>query len=99
MGRYPLLSKEEERAYAVRYSETGDREAAERLVTSNLRLVIKIAFQYHRNWANVLDLIQEGNMGLVEALSRFDPAREIRFSSYAQYWIRAMILRFLLDNY
>ena len=97
--RYPLLSREEERAYAVRYLETGDREAAERLVTSNLRLVIKIAFQYHRSWANVLDLIQEGNVGLVEALSRFDPAREIRFSSYAQYWIRAMILRFLLDNY
>ena len=97
--RYPLLSLEEERAYAVRYTETGDREAAERLVTANLRLVIKIAFQYHRSWANVLDLIQEGNVGLVEALSRFDPGREVRFSSYAQYWIRAMILRFLLDNY
>jgi RNA polymerase sigma-32 factor len=69
------------------------------LVTSNLRLVIKIAFQYHRQWANVLDLIQEGNIGLVEALSRYDPYREIRFSSYAQYWIRAMILRFLLDNF
>lgn len=97
--RYPLLSPEEEREVALRYHETGDREAAERLVTSNLRLVIKIAFQYHRQWANVLDLIQEGNVGLVEALSRFDPYREIRFSSYAQYWIRAMILRFLLDNY
>ena len=97
--RYPLLSQEEEKEYAVRFVETGDREAAERLVTSNLRLVIKIAFQYHRQWANVLDLIQEGNVGLVEALSRYDPSREIRFSSYAQYWIRAMILRFLLDNF
>jgi len=97
--KYPLLTPEEEKEYATRYQETGDKESAERLVTSNLRLVIKIAFQYHRQWANVLDLIQEGNVGLVEALSRYDPSREIRFSSYAQYWIRAMILRFLLDNY
>ncbi|MBW1877970.1 MAG: sigma-70 family RNA polymerase sigma factor [Deltaproteobacteria bacterium] len=97
--RYPLLTPEEEKKLAVRYQDTGDREAAERLVTANLRLVIKIAFQYHRQWANVLDLIQEGNVGLVEALSRYDPYREIRFSSYAQYWIRAMILRFLLDNF
>lgn len=97
--RYPLLTPEQEKEYAVAYQERGDRQAAEALVTSNLRLVIKIAFQYHRKWANVLDLIQEGNVGLVEALSRFDPYREIRFSSYAQYWIRAMILRFLLDNY
>jgi RNA polymerase sigma-32 factor len=97
--RYPLLTPEEEHDYAVRYAEEGDREAAEKLVTSNLRLVIKIAFQYHRQWANVLDLIQEGNVGLVEAISRYDPYREIRFSSYAQYWIRAMIRRFLLDNY
>lgn len=97
--RYPILSAEEEKEVAIRYVETGDREAAQKLVTSNLRLVIKIAFQYHRQWANVLDLIQEGNVGLVEALSRYDPYREIRFSSYAQYWIRAMILRFLLDNF
>jgi RNA polymerase sigma-32 factor len=97
--RYPLLTPEEEKDLAIRYQDTGDRQAAERLVTANLRLVIKIAFQYHRQWANVLDLIQEGNVGLVEALSRYDPYREIRFSSYAQYWIRAMILRFLLDNF
>lgn len=97
--RYPLLTADEERLAARRFAESGDRESAERLITSNLRLVIKIAFQYHRQWANVLDLIQEGNVGLVEALSRYDPGREIRFSSYAQYWIRAMILRFLLDNF
>lgn len=97
--RYPLLTPEEEKEYAVKYTESGDAEAAERLVTANLRLVIKIAFQYHRQWANVLDLIQEGNVGLVEALSRYDPYRNVRFSSYAQYWIRAMILRFLMDNY
>ncbi len=97
--RHPLLSPEEEKEVAIAYYEHGDQKAGERLVTANLRLVIKIAFQYHRQWANVLDLIQEGNMGLVEALSRYDPYREIRFSSYAQYWIRAMILRFLLDNF
>jgi RNA polymerase sigma-32 factor len=97
--RYPLMDPEEERKNAVAFHEHGDRQAAERLVTANLRLVIKIAFQYHRQWANVLDLIQEGNVGLVEALRRYDPYREIRFSSYAQYWIRAMILRFLLDNF
>ena len=96
---YPVLTPEEEKEYALRYMENEDPEAAEKLVTSNLRLVIKIAYQYHRQWANVLDLIQEGNVGLVEALSRYDPYREIRFSSYAQYWIRAMILRFLLDNF
>lgn len=97
--RYPLLDPEEEKELAIRYQETGDQEAAHRLVTANLRLVVKLAFQYHRQWANVLDLIQEGNVGLVEALSRYDPYRGIRFSSYAQYWIRAMILRFLMDNY
>lgn len=97
--RYSLLDPEEERAVALRYYESGDAQAAERLVTANLRLVVKIAFQYHRQWANVLDLIQEGNVGLVEALSRYDPYRGIRFSSYAQYWIRAMILRFLMDNF
>lgn len=97
--RYPLLEPEEEKELAIQYQETGDPEAAHRLVTANLRLVVKLAFQYHRQWANVLDLIQEGNVGLVEALSRYDPYRGIRFSSYAQYWIRAMILRFLMDNY
>jgi RNA polymerase sigma-32 factor len=97
--RYALLDPEEEREVALAWYESGDPKAAERLVTANLRLVVKIAFQYHRQWANVLDLIQEGNVGLVEALSRYDPYRGIRFSSYAQYWIRAMILRFLMDNF
>jgi RNA polymerase sigma-32 factor len=97
--RYSLLDPEEEKRVALEYYDSGDAAAAERLVTANLRLVVKIAFQYHRQWANVLDLIQEGNVGLVEALSRFDPYRGIRFSSYAQYWIRAMILRFLMDNF
>ena len=97
--RYPLLDPDEEKELAVRWTEEGDRRAAERLVTANLRLVVKLAFQYHRQWSSVLDLIQEGNVGLVEALRRYDPYRGIRFSSYAQYWIRAMILRYLMDNF
>ncbi len=99
LRKYPVMSAEEERESARSYYEKGDKSAGERLVTSNLRLVVKIAFQYHRQWSNALDLIQEGNMGLVQALKRYDPYRGIRFSSYAQYWIRAMILRFLMDNY
>jgi RNA polymerase sigma-32 factor len=99
LRRYPLLTPEEEHEIALAYYEDGDQRAGERLVTANLRLVVKLAFQYHRQWSNVLDLIQEGNVGLVQALSRYDPYRGIRFSSYAQYWIRAMILRFLMDNY
>lgn len=97
--QHPILDRAEETELATRYLETQDPEAAKRLVTSNLRLVVKLAFQYHRQWSEVLDLIQEGNTGLVEALSRYDPYRGIRFSSYAQYWIRAMILRYLMDNY
>jgi RNA polymerase sigma-32 factor len=99
LRKYPLLTPEEEKEVAIAYYEHGDQAAGERLVTANLRLVVKLAFQYHRQWSNVLDLIQEGNVGLVQALSRYDPYRGIRFSSYAQYWIRAMILRFLMDNY
>ena len=97
--RYEILSPEAEKKIALRHVEEGDRDAAHALITANLRLVVKIAFQYHRQWANVLDLIQEGNIGLVEALERYDPYRGIRFSSYAQYWIRAMVLRFLMDNF
>lgn len=97
--RYVLMSPEEERAQAEIYIDTGDPVAAQKLITSNLRLVVKLAFQYHRQWSNVLDLIQEGNVGLMEALKKYDPYRGVRFSSYAQYWIRAMILRFLMDNF
>ena len=97
--RYPLLEREEERALAERYYEDGDHEAAKRLVTGNLRLVVKIAQQYRRAWVNVMDLIQEGNIGLGEAVKRFDPYRGVRFSSFARYWIRALILQFILKNF
>ncbi len=98
VGRHPLLSREEEHALAVRVREQMDPEAAEKLVLSNLRLVAKIAGEYRRVWTNLLDLIQEGNLGLLQAVRRFDPYRGVKLSSYAAYWIRAYILKHLIDN-
>ena len=97
--RYPLLSREDELEYARSYQETGDIDAARRLVTGNLRLVVKIAMEYRRAWVNVMDLVQEGNIGLAEAVKRFDPYRGVRFGSFARYWIRALILQFILKNF
>jgi RNA polymerase sigma-32 factor len=97
--RYPLLERKEEQRLAEQYFEEGDREAAKQLVTGNLRLVVKIAKQYRRAWVNIMDLIQEGNIGLGEAVKRFDPYRGVRFSSFARYWIRALILQFILKNF
>jgi RNA polymerase sigma-32 factor len=96
--RFPLLSKEEEHEIALRWYRHGDREAAYRLVMANLRLVTVIARDYQRNIQNILDLIQEGNIGLLEAVKQFDPFRGIRFPSYAAYWIRAYMLRYLINN-
>jgi RNA polymerase sigma-32 factor len=98
VGRHPLLTRDEEHALALRVREHGDVEAAERLVLSNLRLVAKIATEYRRVWTNLLDLIQEGNVGLLQAVRRFDPYRGVKLSSYAAYWIRAYILKYLIDN-
>jgi len=92
------ISREEEHALAVRWVEDGDVEAARTLVLSNLRLVVKIAMEYRRAWTNTLDLIQEGNVGLMEAVQRFDPYQGVKLSSYAVYWIRAYILKYILDN-
>jgi RNA polymerase sigma-32 factor len=97
--RYPLLSREEEHALAVRYKEHEDLDAAYRLVTANLRLVVMIAREYQRASRNVLDLVQEGNIGLMEAVKRFDPYRGVRFPSYAVWWIRAYIIRYLINNW
>jgi RNA polymerase sigma-32 factor len=96
--KYPVLSREEEHALAVRVREQGDRDAAERLALSNLRLVAKIAMEYRRVWTSLLDLIQEGNIGLLQAIKRYDPYRGVKLSSYAAYWIRAFILKYLIDN-
>lgn len=97
--RYPLLSREEEHELAVRYAETGDLEAARRLVTANLRLVVKIAHEYRRAHRNLLDLVQEGNVGLVQAVKKYDPYRGVKLSSYSAWWIRAYILKFILNNW
>ncbi len=98
--RYDLLTREEERELAIRVREQKDDEAACRLVTANLRLVVKIAMDFHRYWTkNLLDLIQEGNLGLLQAVKKFDPYRGIKFSYYASFWIKAYILKFIMDNW
>src|SRR5262249_40959912 len=97
--RVPLLSREQEHELAVRYFEQGDVVAARRLVESNLRLVVKIAHEYRRAYRNLLDLIQEGNIGLMQAVKKYDPYRGVKLSSYAAWWIRAYILKFILNNW
>ena len=99
VSRHPLLSREEEHALAVRFRETQDPRIAYRLVTANLRLVVKIANEYRRAAFNLLDLVQEGNVGLMQAVQKYDPFRGVKLSSYAAWWIRAYILRYLMDNW
>jgi RNA polymerase sigma-32 factor len=98
INRIPILSREEEHSLAVRYKEQGDTVAGYKLVIANLRLVVMLAREYQRNIQNILDLVQEGNIGLLEAVKQYDPYRGIRFPSYAVYWIRAYMLRFLINN-
>jgi RNA polymerase sigma-32 factor len=98
LGRHAPISREEEHSLAVQWREDGDVSAARQLVLSNLRLVVKIAMEYRRAWTNTLDLIQEGNVGLMEAVQRYDPYQGVKLSSYAVYWIRAYILKYILDN-
>lgn len=97
--QYPLLSREEEHDLAAKFLESGDLAAARRLVTANLRLVVKIAHEYRRAHRNLLDLIQEGNIGLMQAVKKYDPYRGVKLSSYAAWWIRAYILKFILANW
>jgi RNA polymerase sigma-32 factor len=95
-----LLTPDEEKALTTHYHETGDRETGSRLITSNLRLVIKIALEFQKYWMkNLLDLIQEGNIGLMHAIKKFDPYRGIKLSYYASFWIKAYILKFIMDNW
>jgi RNA polymerase sigma-32 factor len=98
LRQHPPISREEEHELAVRWVEHGDVEAARKLALSNLRLVVKIAMEYRRAWTNTLDLIQEGNLGLLQAVQRFDPYAGTKLASYAAYWIRAYILKYLMDN-
>ncbi len=98
--QYDLLTREQEKELAIRIREEHDEKAAYKLVTANLRLVVKIAMDFHRYWTkNLLDLIQEGNLGLLQAVRKFDPYRGIKFSYYASFWIKAYMLKFIMDNW
>src|SRR5690348_1387082 len=99
VARHPLLTREQEHDLAVKFQKTHDPDLAYRLVTANLRMVVKIAHEYRRAAFNLLDLIQEGNVGLMHAVQKYDPFRGVKLSSYAAWWIRAYILRYLMDNW
>jgi RNA polymerase sigma-32 factor len=99
VARHPLLSREEEHRLATEFQKTQDPRLAYRLVTANLRLVVKIAHEYRRAAFSLLDLVQEGNVGLMHAVRKYDPTRGVKLSSYAAWWIRAYILRYLMDNW
>jgi RNA polymerase sigma-32 factor len=97
---FRLLTREEEMELAIRVREKKDQKAAYILVTANLRLVVKIAMDFHRYWTkSLLDLIQEGNVGLLQAVRKFDPYRGIKFSYYASFWIKAYMLKFIMENW
>jgi RNA polymerase sigma-32 factor len=98
LRRYPLMTREEEHVVAIKAFENNDIDARNRLVTANLRLVVKIAMEYRRAYLQILDLIQEGNAGLLQAVRRFNPYRNVKLSTYSAWWIRAYILKFLMDN-
>ena len=100
ISQYKLLTRDQERELGARVQEQGDTEAAYQLVTANLRLVVKIALEFQRVWMqNLLDLIQEGNIGLMQAVKKFDPYKNVKFSYYASFWIKAYILKFIMDNW
>jgi len=95
--KFPLLSPDEERLYAVKFFEEKDLESAHRLITSNLRFVVKVASEYKSYGMKMLDLIQEGNIGLMMAVRKFNPHKGIRLISYAVWWIRAYIQNYIIS--
>ena len=99
ISRYKLLTAEEEEGLIKELQESGDIEVAKKLVLANLRLVVKIAFEYRSAWQNVMDLIQEGNIGLMKAVSKYDATKGAKLSYYASWWIRSYILKYILDNF
>lgn len=96
--RIPRLSEEEERLLGIRVRDHGDKAAARKLVTHNLRLAIKLAYQNRRSWTNLMDLVQEASAGMTVAAQRWDPDKGSRFGTYAAYWIRAQMNKFLMTN-
>jgi RNA polymerase sigma-32 factor len=99
INQFPLLTQEEEFQLAVRYRKHNDIDAAQRLITSNLRFVVKVAFEYKSYGVKLLDLIQEGNIGLMMAVKKFNPHKGYRFISYAIWWIRAYIQNFIIKTW
>ena len=100
ISKYPLLTRDQERALVERVKTLNDKQAAQELVTANLRLVVKIAMDYSNIWMqNLLDLIQEGNLGLIKAVDKYNPEKNVKFSYYASFWIKAYIIKHLMDNW
>jgi RNA polymerase sigma-32 factor len=99
INRFPLLKAEEEFKLAVRFVKYNDMQAAEKLVTSNLRFVVKIAHEYKKYSVKLIDLIQEGNIGLMHAVKKFDPYKGYRLISYAVWWIRAYMQNFVIKSW
>lgn len=99
ISRHKLLTIEEERELTAELLRTGDIEIAKKLVLANLRLVVKIALEYRNAYKNIMDLIQEGNIGLMKAVSKYDPSKGAKLSYYASWWIRSYILKYILDNF
>ncbi len=99
ISKHKLLTPDEERELTAELIRTGDIDTAKKLVLANLRLVVKIALEYKNAYKNVMDLIQEGNIGLMKAVSKYDPTKGAKLSYYASWWIRSYILKFILDNF
>ena len=99
ISKYEPLTIQEEQRLARLYQDDENVEAARLLATSNLKLVVKIAFLYNKVYTNIMDLIQEGNLGLLQAVKKFDPDRGARLPTYASWWIKAYIIKFILDNF
>ena len=99
ISRHSVLSREEELEVAEKAHRYKDNAASQKLVTSNLRLVVKIALEYYNTYLNILDLIQEGNVGLLHAVRKYNPYRGTRFSTYSSFWIRAYILKYIMDSW
>ena len=99
INQFPLLTREEEFKLAVKYHKYNDIEAAQQLITSNLRFVVKVAFEYKSYGVKLQDLIQEGNIGLMMAVKKFNPYKGYRFISYAIWWIRAYIQNFIIKTW
>ena len=99
ISNYPVLSRKEEYELALKYKKDGDLEAARKLITHNLRFVIKVSNEYRDYGISIMDLIQEGNIGLMKAVQRFDPTKGYRLISYAVWWIRAYVQNYIIRTY